>query len=481
ARSLKRAREIGIRKVIGGDRRQLIVQFLGESFLLCGVAFVGAVGLVELVLPTFNGLSNKALALSYLLDARLVLGYVALFLATGLLAGGYPAFVLSGYSPVQTLYRRFRLAGKNYLQKSLVVLQFALASFLIIATLTVHAQFNYLLSKKLGYNDSNTVNLDKPNLSPREAGLLKEQLLANPAVERVAAKNLGGWNTTAKVNGETQISFSYEVIDPDYLPLLQIPVVRGRNFSRDLPADSMQSVLVNETFVKEAGWQQPLGQVVNFWTREHKLYTVVGVVKDYHFASLNEKIRPQLFTLKNGDNNQGRVLVRLRPGAETAGLQHIEATFKALFPINPYGYTFLDQENAKRYEAEARWKQIMLFGAVLTIFISCIGLFGLATYAAEKRTKEIGIRKVLGASVPAIVRLLSSDFLKLVCFSFVFAFPVAWYATGQWLQNYPYRVPVSAWMFAGAALLALLIALGTVSFQAIRTALANPVKSLRNE
>jgi predicted permease len=481
ARSLKRAKEIGIRKVIGGDRKQLIVQFLGESFLLSLVAFVGAVGLVELVLPTFNELSSKMLALSYLLDARLVLGYAVLFLATGLLAGGYPAFVLSGYSPVQTLYSRFRLGGKNYLQKTLVVFQFALASFLIIATLTVHSQFNYLLSKELGYDDKHTISLEKADLSLGEVRLLKEQLLANPGIQRVAVKNMGGWNTAAKVNGDTEMSFAYETVDPDYLPLLQIPVVRGRNLSHLRPTDSTQAVLVNETFVKEAGWKEPVGQVVNFWFNQHKLFTVVGVVKDHHFASLNEKIRPQLFVLKHKDNSYGRVLIRIRPGSETASLQHIEQTFKKLFPTNPYSYTFLDEENAKRYASEAQWKQIMLFGALLTIFVSCIGLFGLATYAAERRTKEIGIRKVLGASVPGIVQLLSWDFLKLVILSFVFAFPAAWYATGQWLQNYPYRVAGGGWIFAVAALLAILIALCTVSFQSVRVALINPVRSLRND
>jgi predicted permease len=481
ARSLKRAKEIGIRKVIGGGRKQLIVQFLGESFLLSLVAFVGAVGLVELVLPTFNELSNKSLALSYLLDTRLVLGYVLLFGATGLLAGSYPAFVLSGYSPVQTLYCRFRLGGKNYLQKTLVVLQFAIASFLIIATLTVHSQFNYLLTKQLGYNDKHTISITRPDLSPGEARLLKEQLLTDPGIQRVAAKNNGRWNTAGRVNGTTEMSFVYEIVDPDYLPLLEIPVVRGRNFSPDLMTDSTQAVLVNEAFVKHAGWKEPLGQVVNLWFNQHKLFTVAGVVKDHHYAALNEKIGPQLFMLKNADNSYGRILVRIRPGTETASLQHIEKTFRKLFPAHPYAYTFLDEDNARSYEPEAQWKQIMLSGALLTIFVSCIGLFSLATYAAERRTKEIGIRKVLGASVPGIVQLLSWDFLKLVCLSFVFAFPAAWYATGQWLQNYPYRVAGGGWIFAVAALLAMLIALCTVSFQSVRVALTNPVRSLRNE
>lgn len=479
ARSLKRAREIGIRKVVGGDRRQLTLQFLGESFLLCFGAFVFALILVELALPAFNQLANKALSLSYLLDARLVAGYVALFLGTGLLAGFYPALVLSGFNPVQTLYGRFRFVGKNYLQKSLVVLQFAIASFLIIGTLTIYAQFDYLTHKDLGYDDTNVIDVPKANLTSREIRRLREELLKNPNIVAVVPKNGGQWGTVAKVNGETQMDFRYETIDPAYLPTFRIPVVKGRNFSTDLPTDSTQSVVVNETFVRKAGWKNPVGQTVDFWYNKEK-YRVIGVVKDHHYASLNETINPQLFTMKP-DNGYGRFFVKIRPNSETASLRHLEKTFKSLFPVTPYSYKFLEQDNQSRYEAEAKWKQIMLFGAVLTIFISCIGLFGLATLAAERRTKEIGIRKVMGASVSSLVQLLSSDFLKLVGLSFVFAFPAAWYAAREWLSNYPYRIDVGVWMFAGAAAAAILIALITVSFQSIRAALADPVKSLRTE
>jgi putative ABC transport system permease protein len=480
ARSLKRAKEIGVRKVVGGGRTQLIIQFLGESFVLCLVAFGFALLLVQLVLPTFNELSNKALAFSYLFDFELILGYFILFITTGLLAGFYPALVLSGYNPVQTLYSRFNLTGKNYLQKSLVVIQFSLASFLIIATLTIYSQFNYLTSKDLGYNDKNLIAIEKQNLKRSEAKLLKEELLKNPNIVDVAPKNAGRWGTGAKINGETQLSFEYETVDATYLPMLKIPILKGRNFSPDFPTDSTQSVLVNETFVKKAGWKKPLGQLVDFWYNENEKFRVIGVVKDYHYAALNQEIRPQLFTMKPG-NSYGKAFIKIKPGTETASLQHIGETFKKLFPINPYSYKFLDEENLKMYESEAKWKQIMLFGAILTIFISCIGLFGLATLSAERRTKEIGIRKVLGASVASITTLLSSDFLKLVGFSFVFAFPAAYYAINEWLKNYPYRIDISVWTFVAAALLSILIAFLTVSFQSIRAALSNPVKSLRSE
>ncbi|GAB3342396.1 ABC transporter permease [Larkinella ripae] len=479
ARSLKRAKEIGVRKVVGGGRTQLTLQFLGESLLLCFGAFLFALILVQLVLPTFNQLANKVLDLSYLFDTRLVLGYIGLFLATGLLAGFYPALVLSSYNPIQTLYSRFNLSGKNYLQKSLVVVQFAIASFLIIGTMTIYSQFNYLITKDLGYDDKQIISIEKQNLSRREAQLLRTELEQTATILAVAPKNGGRWNTSAKIRGGTEISFTYETVDPAYLPLFKIPVLQGRNFSPAFPSDSTQSVLVNESFVKKAGWKKPLGQTVDFWYENLK-YTVIGVVRDHHYASLNDEIGPQVFTM-NPSNKYGRFFVKIKPGTETASLENLGKTFSKLFPLNPYTYQFLDEENRKRYESEAKWKQIMLFGAVLTIFISCIGLFGLATLSAERRTKEIGIRKVLGASVPSIVQLLSSDFLKLVSFSFILAFPAAYYTIDKWLQNYPYRIDISIWTFVTAASLAVLIAFFTVSFQSIRAAVSNPVKSLRSE
>lgn len=482
ARSIKRAKEIGIRKVIGGKRKQLIMQFLGESFFLCFIAFVLAIILVQLILPVFNDLSNKVLALSYLFDVKLVAGYIILFIITSMLAGFYPALILSGYNPVQTLYSRFMLAGKNYLQKGLVILQFALASFLIIGTITIYTQFNFLTSEKLGYDDSNlvTVDINSWGIKHDEAKIIKEELMKSPSIIDVTFKNGGYWGTLAKVNGETQIPFAYETVDESYIPLLKVPVIEGRNFSKDYPSDSTHSVLVNEAFAKKAGWKNPIGQEVNFFYNAGEKYTVIGEVKDYHYEALTKEIGPQLFTMKPG-NSFGKTFIKIKPNTETATLQHIEKTFKKLFPASPYSYIFKDQENLKNYEAEAKWKQILLFGAILTIFISCIGLFGLTVLSAEKRTKEIGIRKVLGASVSSIVSILSTDFLKLVFIALIVSIPLAWIAANKWLQNYPYRITLNWWMFAIAGLLVVVIALATVSFQAIKAAIANPVKSLRTE
>lgn len=480
ARSVKRAKEIGIRKVVGGERKQLIMQFLGESFILCLFAFILAIGIVQLILPVFNTLSNKALSLSYLLDIKLIGGYILLFLLTGLLAGFYPALVLSKYNPVQTLYSRFILAGKNYLQKSLVVLQFVLSSFLIIATITIFFQFNYLTTQKTGYDDTNLVTVEKWGMKRNEAFLFKNELLKNPGIIAVAPKNAGMWGTSARVNSDKEIQFTYETIDESYLPLLKLQIVQGRNFSPDFPSDSTHSVLVNESFAKKAGWKNPIGQEVNFWYNNNEKYTVIGVVKDYHYQSLTQKIGLQLFTMKPG-NGFGKMFIKIKPGSETASLHYIEKTFKNLFPISPYSYKFVDQENLKSYEAENKWKQIMLFSAILTIFISCIGLFGLSVLAAEKRTKEIGIRKVLGASVSGVATILSKDFLKLVIISLLVAIPLSWIAANKWLENYPYRITLSWWMFAFAGILVVMIALITVSFQAIKAAMGNPVKALRTE
>ena len=480
ARSVKRAKEIGIRKVIGSSRKQLISQFLGESFLLCLIAFLFALVIVQLILPVFNGLSNKSLSLTYLFDAKLISAYILLFLVTGLLAGFYPALVLSGYKPVETLYGRFSLAGKNYLQKSLVVLQFSLATFLIIATFTIYAQFNFLTKTDLGYNDSNIVIVNKDRMKHTEAALFRNELLKNPDIINVAAKNQGQWGTMAHLRNDSSIEFAYETIDESYLPEYKIPLVAGRNFSKAYPSDSTKSILVNEAFVKKASWKNPIGETVNFFYNNNEIYHVIGVVKDYHYYALNQKISPQLFTMKN-DNLYGLFNIKIKPNTETQSLTYIRKTFKSFFPLSPYSFIFKNDENIKNYEAEARWKQILLFGAILTIFISCIGLFGLSVLSAEKRTKEIGIRKVLGASVKSVVTILSKDFLKLVIVALIIAIPLAWLAANKWLENYPYRISISWQLFAVAGLLVIFVALVTVCFQALRAANANPVESLRTD
>ncbi|HYE56200.1 MAG TPA: ABC transporter permease [Chitinophagaceae bacterium] len=479
ARSLKRAKEIGVRKVMGSQRRQLIFQFLGESFILSFMAFLLAIVLVNLLLPFFNSVANKALSFSYLLDAKLIAGFIGMFLLTGLLAGIYPALVLSRFNPVQTLYGKLRFSGKNLLAKSLVVLQFALATFLVIATVIVYSQFSYLVNFDLGYNDKNVAVLKAGPFRHDKLDMIRNSLMQNPAVTSVGFDQGGRWGTTARINGSQDVNFDMKIIDENYLNLLQIPIVTGRGFSKQFPSDTGTSVLVNESFVKMAGWKDPLTQHVDFFYMNKK-YNVIGVVKDYHYTSLNEKIGPQIF-LSNPRYSLRDIYVKVKADKTAEVLPFLQKTFKQLFPFQPYEYKFKDAENEQQYAAERKWKQIVSFGAVLTIFISCIGLFGLSLLAAERRTKEIGIRKVLGASVAVITRTLSLSFLKLVLLSAVIAIPAAALLMQQWLENYPYRIGLSWWMYGLATVMILLVALLTISYQSIKAAMANPVKNLRTE
>jgi putative ABC transport system permease protein len=480
ARSVKRAKEIGIRKVVGGSRKQLTMQFLGESFFVSTIAFAAAIIIVQLLLPLFSDLSNKVLSLSYLPDAKLVSAYIVLYVLTGLLAGFYPALVLSRYDPVQTIYNRYQVAGKNYLQKSLVVLQFTLSSFLIIATLIIYAQFNFLIKTDLGYDDSNLVITEVHDTKRADATAFKNELMKSPDIAGVSAKNWGIMQATTMNVVDSGINFRYETIDENYLPLLKIPLIAGRNFSSSYSSDSALSVIVNESFVKAMHWKDPVGEVVNMDWGTIIRYHVIGVVKDYHFSSLNDKIVPQLFA-SSFTSTFGTYYIKIRPGAETTALRWMQKVYQQFYPADPFSYVFKNDVNRKEYADVEKWKQILLFGAILTIFISCIGLFGLAVLSAEKRTREIGIRKVFGASVHSLVINLSAGFMQLVIVALVIAFPLAYFAAGKWLQNYPYRVSLSGWLFASAALLVMLIALFTVSFQCIKAAVANPIKSLRVE
>jgi putative ABC transport system permease protein len=478
ARSAKRAREIGIRKVVGSGRTQLIKQFLGESFLLCCFSFIGALLLAQLLLPIVNDVVNKELSLSYLLDSSLILAYSVLLIATGLLAGFYPAIVLSGYNPVQTLYNQFRLSGKNNFQRSLIVFQFALATVMIIATMTIYNQFEFLTTKELGFDAENVVRVTKSNLSRNELEVLNEELMKSSGIVSIAPQGHGTMNV--KINGESILNCTYETVDENFINLFKIPIAVGRNFSPLFPADSAKAVVVNEAFVKIAGWKDPIGEQVKLFEGEIKV--VVGVVKDYHYESIKNAIKPQLF-VSTFDTQHAymQFLVRIKPNSEANSLPYIEKTFKRLFPMIPYTYQFYDDINLKNYEAESKWKRVILLSSLLTVFIAGIGLFGLSILTAESRHKEIGIRKILGATVNAIVFTLFKDLLSLISLSMIVAMPVAYYAGTKWLETYPYRTNVDVESIIGAGLLVLIIGLATISYQTIKTALMNPVETLKRE
>lgn len=481
ARSLKRAKEIGVRKVVGSERRQLIYQFLGESFIITLLAFIISCALTAAILPFFNAMANKELAFSYLFDWKLIGTFFILFIITGLLAGFYPALVLSNFNPVETLYGRFKFNGKNYLSKGLVVLQFSLATLLIISTITVYLQFNYLVNYSLGYDDKNVMVVNAASMKREKFEVLKNELLKSPLVKEVSGKQPGFQYTLAHINGSHEIDFNIKRIDDNYFSLFKIPVVKGRLFSKEFPTDSISSVVVNESFVKTAGWKEPIGQIVDFfYDKEKEKFKVIGVVKDYHFSDLKQTIGPELFTIEPA-YKLGEVYIKTNEGNKAGVLNYVEGVFKKQFPSHPYSYIFKDDQNRENYEDEAKWKQIMFYSALLTIFISCIGLFGLASLAAEKRAKEMGIRKVFGASISIIIKKLTVDFIKLVIIACVISAPIAWLLMNKWLQNYPYKIELSVFVFLLIIMVILFISFITVAYQALKSARANPIKSLRTE
>ena len=482
SQSLKRSKEIGVRKVMGGKRKQLMAQFLSESFLVTLIAFVSAVILTSLVLPVFNDLSNKKLSLSYLADTNLYLGYLLLLLLTSFISGFYPALVLSGFQPVKVLYSKQKLMGRNYFTRGLIVLQFALAIFLIIGAISVSSQLNYLAKMDLRYDPKNLVRIDLPfnNNNNNLISLVKQELAKDPSILHVSARNRGRAITGVKAEGK-EIEIDENRIDENFFPTFNIPLISGRNFSPSSPFDSSHSVIVNESFINKAGWnpRQALGKQIHSMEGK-EIYTIIGVIRDYHFLSLKEKISPQFFTMSNVEP-LGQIWVKINGEQIPKTLASVEKVLRKFSPFYPYQFQFMEDINAKNYEDERRWREIISIASVLFIFISCIGLLGLVMLSVEQRTKEIGIRKVLGAAVGGIVLLISREFLTIVCLSFIIAAPLGYLAVNNWLQNFAYRMNISWTIFALAGFLILAVASMTLGFQAFRAAIANPAKSLRNE
>lgn len=478
ARSLKRAKEIGIRKVIGGRRNQLIFQFLTESFLLTLIAFLIAGLLSQFVLPAFNMLSNKELSLSYLMDFELILIFFGLFIVTGLVAGFYPALVLSGFNPSRSLQKRSKLLQQNFLTKGLVVFQFTLSICLVVGTILIFSQFNFLTSIDLGYNDEGVMKLNgfRSNAAARDA--VKQELQSMVGVSSVSAYN-GNYNgTEAKVSGE-KIGFGYIGVDDNFLSTLEVELLEGRNFSSEFGTDPEESIIVNEAFLKAVGWQSGVGQEVEFEWKNKKM-KVIGVIRDYHFNSLKEKISPLVLTQDPSYQLQS-LFIKLNEGNTAETVKKIEAVFRKHVPFMPFDYSFEEENNLKRYEREAKWKQMITTGAMISIFVSCIGLFGLAAFNAESREKEVGVRKVMGASVTSIVSLLSTDFVKLILVAIGFAFPIAFYAGTVWLREFAYQVKMEWWFFGVAGVFAFVVAMLTVGIESFKAAVKNPVETLKNE
>jgi putative ABC transport system permease protein len=495
ARSMKRAKEVGLRKVVGAGRGQMIGQFLMESILSAVIAFLLAIGLVEAALPFFNSLASANLSLSIVQNSSVFFGLLALVLLVGLVAGSYPAFYLSGLKPAAVLKGELKAGTqRSRLRQSLVITQFALSILMIVATLVVFRQLDYARHKKLGFNQEQLVVIDI-NHDDVQANFLtvKNEFLREAAVRSVTVSSRvpGDWKGFRRIGvvkdgqseAETQTMF-FNGVDESFIDTYEIELAQGRNFSRALTSDSA-AVILNETAAKTLFRDSPLDQVIRVPSYNFTGH-VIGVVRDFHFHSLHDKIAPVVMGFMPAGGRHvihGIDYFSLRIANENVQetvdfMTRVHARFD---PVNPIELGFLDQWWIDLYNRDERLGRIFGISASLAILIACVGLFGLAAFMAEQRTKEIGVRKVLGASIASIVMLLSKDFTRLVLLGLLAATPLAYFAMNKWLQNFAYRMDVGWWVFALAGGMALMIALATVSTQAIKAALANPVDSLRYE
>jgi putative ABC transport system permease protein len=493
ARSANRAKEVGIRKVAGSLRRHLITQFLTESVLLSFFSLLFAIGIAVLLVPLFNQLAAKEMSVTTLFSTWLFPVMITLVFLVGLLAGSYPAFYLSSFQPIDVLKGKVAKGFKNsWLRSGLVVFQFFISIMLIIGTIIIYNQLDFIRSRKIGYNRDQVVVIHNPYYLDNQIHTFRIELLNIPGVRNASISgdlptNSGfdneGWFRDAAMDPSRAVVLTNFFIDDDYIPTLGMEIKEGRNFSKDFPTDSL-GVILNEAAVKVLGYKDPFKETIyrpNFYDNGihgSLPYHVVGVVKDFNFSSMHQSVGPVI--IQRGDN-WGAIAVRVDTKNISSVITAIKNKWIGMVPAQPFNYTFMDADFENVYTAEQRTGKLFITFAVFAILIGCLGLFGLVTYAAEQRIKEIGVRKVLGASVSGIVAMLSKDFAKLILIASLIAFPVAWWAMHKWLQSFAYRITISWWVFVVAGVTALVIALLTVSFRAIRAAIANPVKSLRTE
>ncbi|MGN6493731.1 MAG: ABC transporter permease [Agriterribacter sp.] len=489
ARSASRAKEVGVRKVLGTERKNLIAQFLSESTVVAFISCLLAIIIAALSIPFFNGLAGKTMKFSSLFTPVTLPLLVLLPFVVGLMAGSYPAFFLSAFRPIEVLKGKLKSGTKSgSLRSTLVVFQFATSIILIVATLVIYNQLHYIQTKALGYNKDQVLTIENTYSLGNNYNAFRQFMLQQPGVLNASyssflptpsnrSDNLFSKDKVFDVkNGFDMQQWQ---VDYDYLSTLGMTLVKGRNFSKEFGTDS-SAVILNEKAVKILGFTDPVGKQIYRFTEDGSpaAYTIIGVVKDFHYESLKKDI--DMLGLFLGKST-GMLSLKINTANTPGIIKQAEAKWKALIPEIPFSYKFLDADFKNIYSAEQKVGKLAISFSILAILIACLGLFGLAAYIAEQRTKEIGIRKVLGANVSNLVAMLSKDFLKLVAIAAVIAFPLAWWAMHSWLQNFAYRINISWWIFIAAGATALLIALLTVSFQAIKAALANPVKSLRTE
>ncbi|HEX4375350.1 MAG TPA: ABC transporter permease [Puia sp.] len=495
ASSAKRSREVGIRKVLGSVKDQLVTQFLTESVLLTFCAMIFALLFVYLLLPSFNDLSGKNISILFFLNYKALIAAVALIFFVGIVAGIYPAFFLSSFHTISVLKGASSNtpAKRSGLRSGLIVFQFIISTALIIATIVVYQQLHFMQNKKLGYDKEqvlvlqDTYGLDSNQYAFKQK-LLSDSRVLNATISRDVPvgrgeREMDGSEVYAKENkaneNASEIHANFFHVDYDYTSTLGMKIVAGRNFSKDFHGDSSGAVVINEAAVRDLGWKDnnaALNKTIISSGRHE--YNVIGVVQDFNYASAKQKIAPVMMMLKR---NSGAIMVKVKTAGIESFLADVKKDWKGYNARTPFSYYFLDDKFASMYAAEEKTGQIFTMFAVIAVLIASLGLFGLVAFTTEQRTKEIGIRKVLGASINQVLVLLSKEFLLLVCIAFIISIPITWWAMHNWLNNFAYRINISWWIFLIAGSLAALIALMAISFLAIKAAVANPVKSLRTE
>ena len=500
AHSFRRAKEIGVRKVAGADRKQLIFQFVGETILLTLISVAIAVLATHQILPWLNAFTNKSISFNPLTDQNLLLLILGSALVIGTLSGLYPALFMSGFQPIKVL-KGFKSTGgsggsSSALRKGLVVVQFALSVLLIVCTVIVYRQMKFMNQKDLGFNKEQVLYFDARGGVVDKAGVFKEELSRLGGIISVT----GGYGLPGDVfatdgiivpgkDGDKEHTANHILADHNYIKTMGLKVIAGRDFSKEMATDVREAFVINETAVKDLGFGSPekaIGKELKWeeWSPVDTLNPVkkgkiIGVVKDFHLKSLHEKLTPTV--LQVYPQELKKIVVKVKATNLPSTINNIEATWNKFSPQYPLDYKFLDENFASMYSAEDKLSTLLLIFTAMAIFIGCMGLFGLAAFSAEQRIKEIGIRRVLGASVISIITMFSKSFLKPVLIAMIIAFPIAWWAMNHWLQDFEYRVSISWWIFAISGLGALFISFVTISFQSVKAATANPVKNLRTE
>ncbi|MCP4725581.1 MAG: FtsX-like permease family protein [bacterium] len=484
ARSTSRARELGIRKVVGAYKRQLIKQLLGESVIFSLISLILSVLIIRLILPVFSYLIGNELSFSRLMDMNALLAIFGLSLFVGLISGSYPAVILSSFKPVNILRGNLNLGrkGGSLFRNSLVVLQFVISIVMIVSTITLYNQLNFMRNKKLGYQNEHILTMGTRGIN---FDTFKSELIKNANISKVSGSSglptRVGWSNIGAWEGKDEADnpFFYRLnVDFDFMDLYGLEIINGREFSEEFGSDKGKSYILNEAAVKRIGWDDPIGQKFGFWEVEEG--RIIGVVKDFHFESLHKVITPLGIGVYDRENFN-YISVRINSQNIDDTIQYIDNIWKEINPSRPFDYTFIDEQLDRMYRSERRMTESFGYFTLIAIFIACLGLFGLVSFITVQKTKEIGIRKVLGANVPMIINLLSKEFVLLVIISNLFAWPLGWFAMSKWLETFAFRIDLSVLFFIFAGFIALLIALATISYQAFRAAAANPVDSLRYE